>query len=313
MTPVRPSPGNGMIRYARLAQLYEDIAECCQLSQDTSEPHCMALEGRTGAGKTWWIRSYAAEFPRTEDEGGTQIPVFYAGLPSPATVKTSASRLLEALGDPAFEKGTLGGMTARLTRLIGACGVKLVILDDIHHLIAPDTDKVLEQVSHWLKTLIKDTGVPFLVIGIEGRVERVLRSNPELSRLFAVREKLEPFAWNVRDPNALEEFDHFVELAEGVVGGTLSPELERKEWLWRLHYASDGVVSYLIQLLRAALLRAGKERSMSRVLLEAAFAKRLAKIFPQKLNPFLEVYGPRFVPPKKRDPAARRSLQDTTE
>jgi len=71
------------------------------------------------------------------------------------------------------------------------CQVELVILDDFHHLIDKETNRILEQVSDWLKVLIKETGIPFLVVGIDGKVERILDANAQLSRLFAVRQ-----TWN---------------------------------------------------------------------------------------------------------------------
>ena len=66
-----------------------------------------------------------------------------------------------------------------------------------------ETDKILAKVSNWLKVLIKETCVPFLVIGIEGKVEVILEANSQLSRLFAVREDLTRFRWEVAEPDTL--------------------------------------------------------------------------------------------------------------
>ena len=95
----------------------------------------------------------------------------------------------------------MGSLNSRLIKLLKACQVELVILDDFHHLIDTETDRVLAKVSDWLKVLIKETGIPFLVVGMEGKVERILRANAQLSRLFAARETLLPFAWQ---PEATE-------------------------------------------------------------------------------------------------------------
>ena len=105
-------------------------------------------------------------------------------------------------------------MNFRLIRLMQDCQVELVILDDFHHLIDQETNRIMEQVSDWLKVLIKETGIPFLVVGIEGKVERILETNAQLSRLFAVRQRLAPFACDPQDEASLEEFARFVQYAE---------------------------------------------------------------------------------------------------
>ena len=150
-----------LIRYPRFKALHTDIHECQELSRLTHEPQCMSLEGVTGAGKSTLVRDYVALFPRRNESDGTRIPIFYAETPSPVTVKGMAASMLAHLGDPAACHGALWAMNYRLIRLMLDCQVELVILDDFHHLIDKETNRVLEQVSDWLKVLIKETGIPF--------------------------------------------------------------------------------------------------------------------------------------------------------
>ena len=188
---------SAFIHYPRLDDLNKKVRRCQRISKISLEPQCLALEGASGAGKTTFVRDlYAAHFPPIETPEGTIIPVLYAEIPSPATVKTGVSTLLEALGDPAAHSGTVGVLNSRLVGLIKECHVELVILDEFNNLIDTETDRVLAKVSDWLKMLIKKTRIPFVVVGLEGKVERILRANVQLSRLFASREKLEPFKWD---------------------------------------------------------------------------------------------------------------------
>ena len=258
----------------------------------------MSLEGVTGAGKSTLVRDYVALFPRLEQTDGTRIPIFYAETPSPVTVKGMAATMLARLGDPAAHQGTLWAMNFRLIRLMIDCQVELVILDDFHHLIDQETNRILEQVSDWLKVLIKETGIPFLVVGIEGKVERILEANAQLSRLFAVRQTLEPFRCDLADEAGVQEFARFVQYAEQVMAMPLPVTLPRLELLHRLHYATQGVVGNLMNLLRYAawLTRQQQQEAITLATLAAAFDKRLSKHLKGEANPFLTPPDKSFIP-----------------
>jgi hypothetical protein len=288
-----------LVRYSRFNELYEDIRLCQAMSHMAGEPQCMALEGLAGAGKSTLVKSYAEAFTRYETVSGTKVPIFYMETPAPVTVKGMAARMLEELGDPAAHKGPLWSMNSRLIQYIRLCEVQLVILDDFHHLIDKETNRVLETVSDWLKVLIKETSVPFLVVGIEGRVEQILQANSQLSRLFAVRERLEPFQWNPTDETTIKEFASFIQYVERGVGISLSDELPRAELLHRLHYATDGVVGNVMNLIRFAALLAQEQEgeALTLSILSQAFTKRLHKHLAQKANPFATFGNQHFVAP----------------
>lgn len=289
-----------LIRYPRFNALHEDICMCQQVSKMAGEAQCMVLEGVTGTGKSTLVRTYAEAFLRYESASGTKIPVLYMETPSPVTVKGMAARMLEVMGDPAAHKGSQWAMNTRLTHFIQACEVQIVILDDFHHLIDRDTNRVLETVSDWLKVLIKETNVPFLVVGIEGRVEPILRANAQLSRLFAVRETLQPFRWDPADGETVKEFATFVRCVEKGIGVSLSDELPQTEFLYRLHYATNGVVGNVMNLMRFGALLAQKQetQTLTLALLEQAFEKRLRKHMLKMANPFALNGGGRFAAPQ---------------
>ena len=278
-----------LIRYPRFNKLRQDIQLCWEMSQRAGEPQCIAIEGVPGVGKSTLVKSYSESFARHHTSSGTKVPVFYVETPSPATVKGVAAKLLDGLGDPAANHGTLWSMNSRLIHFIRACDVQMVILDDFHHLIDKETNRVLNKVSDWLKVLIKETNVPFLVVGIEGTVERILNANAQLSRLFALRETLQPFAWDSQRPETIREFAGFVAFAEGVIGLRLTDEIERLDLLYRLHVATDGIVGNVMNLLRYGLERAQRRHTEVLTLddLAATFDHRLAK-HVRRRNPFTQ-------------------------
>ena len=282
-----------LIRYPRFKALHQDMRECQVLSRLANEPHCLSLEGVTGAGKSTLVRDYAALFPHLEETGGTRVPVFYVETPSPVTVKGMAATMLASLGDPAAHTGALWSMNFRLVRLMKACQVELVVLDDFHHLIDKETNRILEQVSDWLKVLIKETNIPFLVVGIEGKVVRILEANAQLSRLFAARQTLEPLHYAQTDDASLQEFARFVQYAEEALAIALPNTLPRAELLLRLHVATRGIVGNLMNLLRYAawLTRQQQQDTIALPTLAAAFDKRLSKHLKNQPNPFTGAPG----------------------
>ena len=288
-----------LIRYPRFKELHHHIRQCQQMSKTAGEPQCMSLEGVTGAGKSTLVQDYARAFPRFLRDEGVQIPVFYMETPSPVTVKGMAAAMLEQLGDPAAHRGTQWSMNSRLIKLMISCGVEIAILDDFHHLIDCETNRVLAKVSDWLKVLIKETGLPFLVVGIEDTVEQILDVNPQLSRLFAAREELEPFEWDLADKTCVCEFAQFVTYAEEAIRVTLPDDLPRMELLYRLHYATAGVVGNLMNLLRFAAMIAQEKKidTLELSTLALAFDRRLSRHLKGKTNPFETATEEYFVAP----------------
>lgn len=285
------------IPYRRFDELESDILQCQTMSKKAGEAHCMSLEGESGAGKSTLAQHYAKQFQRIETPDGTQVPVFYVQVPSPATVKGLAAAILEKLGDPAAHSGTLWSMNFRLAKLLVACKTELVILDDIHHLIDRDTDRVLRTVSDWLKVLIKETKVPFLIVGIPNTVDRILQENEQLARLFPVRERLEPFPWD--NGNSRGDFTRFVEDAARAISLRLDLYgLPREELLLRIHCATGGRISYVMALLRYATQEAVRQQQ------DCIDARILAKVFDKYLlgriiatNPFAQSIGDKFTLP----------------
>ena len=289
--PASERSNAALIHYPRFKELHEEIRLCQHMSKIAGEPQCMSLEGRTGTGKSTLVRTYANTFPAVETEIGRCMSVLYLEVPSPVGIKDLASVALKRLGDPACERGTRAALTMRLIGLIQDCGVELVILDDFHHLIDKETNHILAQVSDWLKYLIKETGVPFLVVGIEGHVEVILQANPQLSRLFAARETLQPFTWDAARPETIHEFSRFVEYAERAMGRSLSKEIARLDLLYRIHCATEGVVGNVMNLMRVASEFA-ERRGHSAIelsMLSLAYVKRLQRHMDNQPNPFTDL------------------------
>lgn len=287
------NPSNTVIVYPRFRELYDYILMCKTLSEEMGEANCMVLEGCTGAGKTTLVKEFASAFARREDEFGVKIPVLYTETPSPVTEKSLAARLLSCFGDPGATRSPLWAIDQRLREYMVRCSVELVILDDFQHFL-DSRGNAIAIASDWLKVLIKDCNVPFLIVGQQGQVEAILQANPQLSRLFAVRENLSPF--QLRSKEEKQEFAKFVKLAVMNTGLEFDESIPIGELISRVYQATNGVVANVVNLLHTAAylarqveaLENGTEPvNLSLPSLERAFDLRLQKHTGLK-NPFRE-------------------------
>lgn len=278
---------NIYISYPRFKEILGAIEYCHHFSCCKDEPECMFLSGPTGVGKTTIYRTYASKYPRQITPEGTNIPILAVTIPAPATVKTVVSKLLWQLGDPAYDKGSTGKQTIRLIGLMKDCGVQLLILDEFQHFIDRDSAKVLKTVSDWLKTLILDTNLPIILIGLpEAEQILQLKCHSQLSRRFANRCHLNPFVWQ---PDSGAEFRTFLHLLESQLPLESASHLSELDMARRFYYASDGVVAYVMKLIRygtyLALQQHQEQLSLS--ILAAAFEKYVHADKTDKINPFI--------------------------
>ncbi len=288
-----------VIAYPRFLAFHELMGECMELSIGACEPRSMAIEAMTGAGKTTLLAAFAAQFPRMNQAYGTIVPVFHARTPSPVTPKGLVVSLLLQLGDPIASQGTTTAQTTRLVYQLRDCQTQLVLLDDFHHLIDAKTDRVLSEIAEWLKDLIKTTGIPFVVCGVDDRVFRILKHprNAQLSRLFPVREVLRPF--NREESQEGQPFHTLLNLAQEAVETTFAADLRGAEFLWRMYYATDGVVGHTINLMRDVAITAFKQDlpDITLAMLAHAFDRTLAHHLSWKVNPFVTPLSQAFVEP----------------
>lgn len=277
---------NIYISYPRLEEVMRKIKYCHEFSKQSAEPVDMLITGATGAGKTTMLKRYEQQFPRRETKGGTEVTVLSASIPVPATVKSLVTKLLANLGDPMAERGTVVNQTSRLARLMEACGVELIMLDEFQHFIDRESKKILETVSDWLKNLLNETGIPIVLIGLPYS-DQVLETNPQLKRRFSMRTSLDSFGWDT--PDRQQEFRKFLRVLDEKLPFAKRSNLADQEMAHRFFLATCGVVAGVMQVARRASALA-VARSMEKLdlgVLAEAYMERLSANNPKIENPFL--------------------------
>jgi len=227
----------------------------------------------------------------------------------PATVGNFASGILRDLRDPRSSRGTIGNRLFRIEKFIQDCGTKMLILDETQHIVDHDSDKVLRTVSDGLKGIIKRHHLACVLSGLQDDAERVVESNPQLARLFPDRTVLAPFLWNEDNPDTIKEWRDLLRQLEKILPLQENSRLSKLETAWRIHFATDGLMGFLMTLIRESTYRALKTRQ------ELIDNQLLAEVFYEKLagnrrgipNPFVDA-APEYISPKRREKARKLAL-----
>lgn len=268
--------------------VYKAVQSCHRNSRYYREPKCMLITGRPGVGKTSLAEFYIKDYPRIEKEDTVEVPVLYLKIDVPATPKNLVSALLAALGDPAAESGTIGSQTRRLRKFLEELKTGLIILDEFQHFIDRDSLKVLKTISDWLKLLIDNSRIPVVLMGMPySHIILDTRGNEQLKRRFSLRRSIEPFGWGGADQDQ-QDFRSFLKLVDSKLPFDKGANLACKTMAFRFYCATNGVISYVMDLVRTAALSA-IEQSVETVdinLLADAYDESLALAYPDRGNPF---------------------------
>lgn len=273
------------ITFPRLIRVLSKISYCHTHSKIAAEPECMLITGRQGAGKTTLYNSYARQFPRVVTKERVLIPVLAASIPAPATVKSLPTRVLSALGGSYPDRGTAVSQTLRIINFFDKCEVELMILDEFQNFIDANSNAILINISNWLKDLINETRKPVVLVGMP-HSERILLANPQLERRFSMRETLEPFGWVTAAAQA--EFGRFLQELDVRLPFPRRSNLAAIETAMRIFLATQGIVGYVMKLVRRAAIMAIDEGAdcLDLELLARAYKERLAARMGSGINPF---------------------------
>jgi hypothetical protein len=271
------------VQYPRFAKLLREIKRVHTEADLLVEPLCMMVTGNSGVGKSTLIAEYARHWPRNDVDDGVQVPVLKTEVPLPATISGLATQLLRALGVPNPGAGTVDHRRWRLVSMLKKCAVQLVILDEFQHLVERGSRRRIETVADWIKSVINETKIPFVLVGMPS-ARSALEHSAQLARRFRIRREIEPFDW-VMQP---VEFEKLLQLLDDQLPFPNRAGLASAEIAPRLHLATRGNISVLTTLLRdsgrSALLSGSARLELAH--LAESYDSLLAEELALRENPF---------------------------
>lgn len=144
-------------------------------------PKVVRVPGPSGVGKSSLIANLSRGYPMDRIDGRRHVPVLVVEVPTAATAKLLPKSVLRALGIQVPGSMTAGAMFDLMVTQLRLAGTRVVIFDEISHLVDEGSRVPPRAASDWLKSLADKLGMTLILLGIP-RLERLFSANEQLRR-----------------------------------------------------------------------------------------------------------------------------------
>lgn len=166
-------------------------------------PKVNRVPGPSGVGKSSLIATLARAYPQTRVNGRLVAPVLVVEVPQFASAKQLPISVLQALGLQMTGTMTVGSMFELMKKQLALAGTRVVIFDEISHLVDEGSRVPPRAASDWLKTLVDKANVSLIVFGIP-RLERLFSANEQLRRRSRPARMFLPY--DASDPKQMTDY-----------------------------------------------------------------------------------------------------------
>lgn len=267
-------------------EAYRRIIRIHKMALAGNRPRHLMILGPSGTGKSSVQKEYVRYFPVIEETEFRRIPVLRVEIKSSPTVRSVAEDILKAMGVPMAYRGTVNEKTDRVISSLQKLKVELLMLDEVQHLLGANKRSFgSNNETEWLKTLLNQIEIPVVLAGLPYG-QALLSTNEQLRRRLDGVHHLTPFS--VEDEDSAADFAGVVSWFDSEIHGGTPIGLHDGDMLYRLFYATNGLIGYLSKLLIGAMeirLENGK-KAVENWMLEESFRQNLWAEGVGALNPF---------------------------
>jgi Cdc6-like AAA superfamily ATPase len=254
------------------------------------EPDHLLVIGETGTGKSTLLIRFAAGFGRIEHKSFTEIPVLYAQVPSRCTIKRLATILLRQMGSPFYNRGDEEDRTHQLITLLRACKVRVIILDEVNHLIDRGGRITHYAVGDWIKQTFDLASVSCVLAGTP-RSTLLLDTNEQMADRFREIVKLPTFS--IETPEETKDLQRMLKAFRKQLGDLPSVDFSGGTLPAQILFATGGRFRDVKRLLSRAVEIAFQEDAPA--LRTECFARAFSEVIfvdaETKRNPFLPEFN----------------------
>jgi len=273
------------VKFPHVASLTERLTQLIRHPYINEEPENIIVLGESGVGKSRVLQKFRNTYPPIVHPEYTEVPVLYVSVPANGNASALASAMLLALGSPFWDRGKIKDLTFQLHCLLKQCKVKVIVLDEVNHLVDKGGVKTHHYTADWLKVLLDEARLPIVMAGIP-RAMRLLKANDQLRSRFREIIYIKPFSVEneVETGRFCAVLTTFTNMMAGVeVISLTSGDLPKK-----MLFATNGYLRDIRRLLVRAVELAFRDGSLKIKLstLEEAFRQVIYAGAPNERNPF---------------------------
>lgn len=237
----------------------EELGSAFRSVGKAANPLCLHIVGDTRTGKSTVIEDFILQHRLRQEPSGNRQTVVYAKIPDKGSVKGLLERLLQALGDPHWHRGSETNQTHRLLTLLRAVRCRMIILDEFQHLCDKGQDKILRRTADWLKMLVDSKEWALVAVGLLESAS-VIQSNRQLKERFDAAIKMPMFDW--REDASRREFKAVLNGFQEQLEPFELPDLMSNGMALRMFLATAGRIGIAAKLLDRAVRNAIKRGSV---------------------------------------------------
>lgn len=249
------------IQYPQFTRAMRKIKAAHDSVKVSLYPSSALITGEVGSGKTRIFEEYYKSNIRKWDEPtewGIQkkMNIVALTLRSPINVNGLLAQLLTAIGDPIPTAGKMQDKQDRLIKLIGDCGVELILVDEFHNIIDADKKKTLIAVANVFKTIINETRAALVFFGLDVPADPrldskiILKNSAELHRRVPLNAHLDRFS--IKSKAERENFKRLLSSIDEFLPFDEHSRLDSSEYVERFHKASGGLIYSVKRLIDSA-------------------------------------------------------------
>ncbi len=211
---------------------------------------CLLTIGESGMGKTTMLTMFAKGFQAVRTPEGWVRPALRVAVPTSPTAISLMEEFLVAMGDPQPSRGTRPQKKNRLLKMLRAQGVLVLLLDELHHFVDRESERILFDASEALKEILSSYPMAVACAGLADS-EQVVRSNEQLKRRHMRTVTLSRFDW--RKDKSKAEFRGLLRGFAGSLKDFDKPELASEEMGLRFFLATGGITDFVMKILVGAV------------------------------------------------------------
>lgn len=261
-----------LVMHPQFTKAVKEIIRRADRTKNQTKGGALSIVIETGGGKSTLANFITSQRPDEYlEERTVRRCVTFCVPPRPSSASMS-SAVLNALGDPRWDKGRVDVLEERAIHLLKECRTEVVFIDNVHDVPERRAYKGVREVGNWIRTLIDQVPALFISLGAIQGLD-VFRANRQARRRNPAHLRIDYFdaqsaAGIARMRRFLFEVDKQLPLAE--MSDISSFETTRRIWM-----ATYGIPDYIIALLTEAIESAVKKgrESIETSDLQHAFSK----------------------------------------